>query len=97
MNTVPYPPETQRIMDLFDADKISPNIKASPMYPTEGDANDIAYTAGGVAGTKAQLVEWKEQGGVMAGGRRTARRTQRHHRRSHKKSKKRARRSRRRL
>lgn len=96
MNSGSYSPETQRVMDLFDADEISPNRTADPMFPAEGGPDDIAYTAGGVAGTKSQLAEWKEQGGVMAGGRRN-RRTHHKRRRGHKKSAKRTRRSRRRL
>ncbi len=93
MNTVSYSPETQRVMDLFDAQEISPNM---PVARTggEGGPDDIAYTAGGIAGTKDELAEWREQGGIMAGG--TRRRRRRHtRRRGHKKNKKHHRRSRR--
>lgn len=79
MNTVTYSPETQRIMNLFDANEISPNMPV-PTSGGEGGPNDVAYTAGGVAGTREQLAEWREQGGVMAGGVRRRRRATRRRR-----------------
>lgn len=84
-----YSPETQRVMDLFDATEISPNIPIATSGNAEGGPDDIAYTAGGISGTKKELAEWREQGGIMSGGTRRRRRST-HRRRGHKKSKSRS-------